>query len=74
VLAYLVADGASGEFRELFRTEFGTQDLEFVRLAATPGGSRRSVAALWKHLTIKAQALPGAGGPLRDPSISDERR
>jgi serine/threonine-protein kinase len=62
-LYYLVAGGDSDDFRELFRTRFGTQDLELVRLAATPGGSRRGVDVIWKDLTIKARELPGLGEP-----------
>jgi serine/threonine protein kinase len=73
VLRYLVADGESDEFRELFRTEFGTQDLEYVRLASHPGGSRLSVEVLWKRLTIKAQALIDTGGNGNGLTIRDEK-
>jgi hypothetical protein len=58
-LLFQVAEGESPAFREIFRTNFGNQDLEFIRLAATPGGSRRPVEVLWKHLTVKAKRLPG---------------
>jgi serine/threonine protein kinase len=59
ILFYLVADGDSHNFRELFRARFGSQDLELIRLAATPGESRNPVEVVWKDLTIKAQGLPG---------------
>jgi hypothetical protein len=59
MLYYLVADGPSETFREEFRTKFGAQDLELVRIAATTGGSRRPVEAIWKDLSIRAEALPG---------------
>jgi hypothetical protein len=74
MLFYLVADGDSNSFRELYRTIFGTQDLEFVRLAATPGGSRNAVEVVWKDLTIKAQALPGFADLDHDSIRPDAKR
>ena len=73
-LHFQVAEGESPAFRELFATEYGPEPLDFVRLAAVTGGSRKAVEVLWKHLTVKAQGLPGAGGPRDRPTIPDERR
>jgi Protein of unknown function (DUF1583) len=62
-LHFQVAEGASSVFRERFATEFGTEPLEFVRLAAVTGGSQKLVDALWKDLTIRAEELPGFSAP-----------
>lgn len=74
MLFYLISDADSAGFREVFRTHFGTQDLEFVRLAANPGGSRRTVEVIWKDLTIKAECLPGLAKPDHDPIRTDATR
>jgi hypothetical protein len=66
VLRYLVADTAGGPFRELFRSRFGIQDVEFVRLAAITGGSRDRVEVLWRDLTIRAERFVEPEGD--DPS------
>jgi hypothetical protein len=57
LLLYLVADGVSDGYRELFRTQFGPQDVQLIRLAATPGGSPESVEVIWRRLSVKAQEL-----------------
>ena len=44
-LHFQYAEGDAREFREVFQTEFGTQDLEFVRLSAATGGSQKAVDA-----------------------------
>jgi hypothetical protein len=61
-LRYLVADGPSGDFRELFRARFGAQDIEQVRFKATAGGGLGPVEVIWSDLTIRAEALPEPDG------------
>ena len=60
VLHYQVAESDESGFNELFQSSFGTQDLEFVRIAATPGNSPCPVEVIWGDLTIRAEELfPG---------------
>lgn len=58
-LHFQVAEGENSKFVERFATEFGTEPLEFVRLAAVTGGSQKMVDVLWKDLTVRAEELPG---------------
>jgi hypothetical protein len=67
-LHFQVAEGTNPAFRELFATEFGTEPLEFVRLAAVTGGSQKAVEVLWKDLAVRAEELPGFTGPAPRPS------
>jgi hypothetical protein len=67
-LHFQVAEGESPTFRELFATEYGTEPIEFVRLAAVTGGSQKSVEVLWKDLTVRAEDLPGYASPTSGPS------
>jgi hypothetical protein len=60
-LYYQVAEGDETSFRELFRSLYGTKDLEMVRIAATPGDSPCSVEVIWGDLTIRAEAFPVRG-------------
>ena len=59
---FQAAEGQSEAFRELFQTEFGTQDLEFVRISVTTGESQNPADALWKDLSIRAEELTGWAG------------
>jgi Protein kinase domain/Protein of unknown function (DUF1583) len=56
---YLVAPKDSDAFREVARNEFGTGDLNTVRLMALVNGSGAALDVLWTDLTIRAEALPG---------------
>ncbi len=56
---YLVAANESDAFREVARNEFGTGDLNTVRLMALVNGSGAALDVLWTDLTIRAEALPG---------------
>jgi serine/threonine protein kinase len=56
---FLVAEGDSQEFREIYEEEFGTEDMQMARLAAITGGSSQAVDILWKNLTVRAEDLPG---------------
>jgi hypothetical protein len=58
-LHYQVAEGAGNDFRELFQTEYGTDDLEMVRVAGVVGDSPSALDIVWKDLTVRAEALPG---------------
>jgi hypothetical protein len=65
-LYFQVAEGESDAFLDLFQTEFGTEDLELVRLSAATGGSQNAVDVLWKDLSIRAEELTGwTGRPKR---------
>ncbi len=59
---YLIANGDSQDFVELFQAEFGTEDLEMVRLGAVTGRSPSSADVLFSHLSIHAEELPGLSG------------
>ena len=62
-LHYQVAEKRTAStFHELFQSSFGTQDLEFVRIAATPGDSPDTVEVIWGDLTVRAEELPGWEG------------
>jgi hypothetical protein len=56
---FLVAEGDSQEFREIYEEEFGTEDMQTARIAAITGGSSQAVDILWKNLTVRAEGLPG---------------
>jgi serine/threonine protein kinase len=56
---YLVAPKDSNAFREVARNEFGTSDLNTVRLMALINDSGAALDVLWTDLTIRAEALPG---------------
>jgi hypothetical protein len=56
---YLVAPTDSDSFREVSRNEFGTKDLDMVRIMAQVNGSAAALDVLWKDLAIRAEALPG---------------
>jgi hypothetical protein len=66
-LHFQVAEGESPVFQELFATEFGTEPLEYVRLAAVTGGSKQAAEVLWKDLIVRAEDLPGFSGPVSRP-------
>jgi hypothetical protein len=66
-LHFQVAEGESPVFQELFATEFGTEPMEFIRLAAVTGGSKQAVEVLWKDLIVRAEELPGFSGPASRP-------
>ena len=59
---YLIANGDSQEFVELFQAAFGTEDLEMARFGAVTGGSPSSADVLFSHLSIHAEELPGLAG------------
>jgi serine/threonine protein kinase len=59
---YFVAEGAAGPFRQIYQTEFGTKDIDRVRIAALFDGSDHRLDLLWKDLTIRAEELPGWTG------------
>jgi hypothetical protein len=62
-LHYQLAEGDAKIFHEMFVSEYGAEDLEFVRLSATTGGSKKAVDLLWKDLSVRAEELPGWVGP-----------
>jgi hypothetical protein len=64
-LHFQVAEGENSPFVERFATEYGTEPLEFVRLAAVTGGSQKMVDVLWKDLTVRAEELPRNCWPSR---------
>jgi len=51
-LTYLVADGASDQFQEIYEAELGTDDIDTVRLAADNGGSATLVDVLIRSINI----------------------
>lgn len=53
-LTYLVADGATDQFQEIYETELGTEDIDTVRLAADNGGSATLVDILIPSIIIKS--------------------
>ena len=56
---YLVAPKDSDAFREVSHIEFGTKDLDMVRVMAQVNGASAALDVLWTDLTIRAEALPG---------------
>ena len=56
---YLIAPKDSDAFREVAQIEFGTDDLNTVRLMGLVNGSGAALDVLWTDLTIRAEALPG---------------
>jgi hypothetical protein len=59
-------------FREVYRHEFGTKDLDMVRIMGQVNESRAALDVIWKDLAISAEALPGwndgkAPEPRRSP-------
>jgi hypothetical protein len=72
-LHFQYAEGDAKEFREVFQTEYGTQDLEFVRLSAATGGSQKAVDAIWKDLSVRAEELTGYIGGRPKPKGSPWR-
>jgi hypothetical protein len=58
-LHFQAAEGAGNDFRELHQTDYGTDDLEMVRVAAVVGDSPAALDIVWKDLTVRAEALPG---------------
>jgi serine/threonine protein kinase len=71
LLRYEVADGDSHAYRELFRAEFGSQDVDLIRLAATPGGSPEAVEVLWNRISVKAEKILDADRDYSTPATSD---
>jgi hypothetical protein len=67
-LHFQVAEGEAAEFHQRFTTEFGSEPLEFVRLAAVTGGSQKMVDVLWKDLTVRAEELHGFSSPIARPN------
>jgi hypothetical protein len=59
IVSYLVAEGDSYEFRQVYQRELGTEDLEIVRFAADNGGSPTMVDVRLKSLAIRADEFPG---------------
>ncbi len=53
-LTYLVADGASEEFTEIYETELGEDDIDMVRFAADNGGSATLVDVVIPSIIIKS--------------------
>jgi hypothetical protein len=47
------------DFREVYRHEFGTKDLNMVRIMAQVNESGAGLDVIWKDLAIAAEALPG---------------
>jgi serine/threonine protein kinase len=56
-------------FREFAQHEFGTKDIDTVRLMAQVNNSDAGLDVIWKDLEIRAEALPG----LDDGGASDSR-
>jgi hypothetical protein len=63
-LKYFVADGEDGKFRQLFQTEFGSQDIEMVRLEVIRDKTTEGCDIIWKDLAIRADMFPGTDIPL----------
>jgi hypothetical protein len=53
-LTYLVADGASEEYTEIYETELGEDDIDMVRFAADNGGSATLVDVVIPSIVIKS--------------------
>jgi hypothetical protein len=51
-LTYLVADGESAEFQEIYETDLGDNDIDAVRFAADNGGSPTLVDVLIKSVSV----------------------
>jgi hypothetical protein len=63
-LTYLVADGDSNEFTEIYETELGVEDIDMVRFAADNGGSPTLVDVLIRSVSVSAS---DAGPPEQLP-------
>jgi hypothetical protein len=63
-LTYLVADGDSEEFQEIYETELGVDDIDMVRFAADNGGSPTLVDVLIRSVSVSAS---DAGPPEQLP-------
>ncbi len=61
VLTFLVADGPDAPFVVLDRVDFGTADLQFVRVEGSRGGSDAGLDARVLDFSVRAGGLPGAG-------------
>ena len=59
-LYYLVAEGA-GEFQPLHQMDCGTDELNFIRVAADAGGSSAAVSVRITELRIRGQASSAGG-------------
>jgi hypothetical protein len=60
------------DFREVYQHEFGTKDLDMVRIMGQVNESGAGLDVIWKDLAIAAEALPGltdgqASGPRWSP-------
>lgn len=62
-LICLVAPEGSNKFKEIFRTDFGTEDVETVRFAVENGGSPTVVDALIDSISVESQDLPSQPAP-----------
>jgi hypothetical protein len=60
-LRYLVADGPGQDYRQLYQTEFGTEDIELLRLVANTGEPPAGVDVRLVDLRIRSSP-PAAGG------------
>ncbi|MCI0682943.1 MAG: DUF1583 domain-containing protein [Gemmataceae bacterium] len=61
VLSYQAAEGLDGEFRELFRHEFGTEDVAMVRYIVNNTNSATVVDARLLNMKIRSEMIPAAG-------------
>ncbi len=55
----MIAENASNSIREVRQQEFGTKEMDVVRIIAQVNGSTAALDVIWKDLTILAEQLPG---------------
>ncbi len=70
-LRYLVADGPGGEFRELYKTEFGDEDIEFVRFVVNTGETPVAVDARLVDLRMRSGGPLPAGAADHEPAAPE---
>lgn len=69
-LKCLAAGEGNSKFREVYETEFDTQDLEIVRFAVENGGSPTLVDARIESVTVESEKLASARMPPLPPGQS----
>jgi hypothetical protein len=66
-LKYLVAEGDSNQFQEVYESEFGADDVDMVRFAVENWGSPTIADFRIKSLNIRADAFPTSLPPIPRP-------
>ncbi len=57
-LQFLVIDGTGTDYREVYRTDWGDEDLDLIRLGVDPGDSRQAFEVRITEFSVAADALP----------------